>query len=63
MKIKRTGPAVDVPALGLVDVKPGDEVEVSDEAAVGFDGQSGWEPVSEKQVPAAKRAASEKGEK
>ena len=33
-KFKRTGPPVDVPALGLVDVDTGAVVEVADPAVV-----------------------------
>ena len=33
-KFKRTGPPVDVPALGLVDVETGAVVEVTDPAVV-----------------------------
>jgi hypothetical protein len=37
---------VDVPRLGLVDVQPGDVVEVADkDAADGLEGQDIWEPV------------------
>ena len=47
MKFKFTGPEpVDVPRLGLVDVQPGDVVEVADkDLAEGLKGQSNWEPV------------------
>jgi hypothetical protein len=37
---------VDVPALALVDVQPGDVVDVSDkDVAAGLAGQAQWEPV------------------
>lgn len=40
---------VDVPALGLVDVEPGQTVEVQDSSvADGMDGSSIWEPVTKK---------------
>ena len=46
-KFKFVGPEpVDVPALRLVDVQPGDVVEVADKSvAEGLRGQSVWEPV------------------
>lgn len=40
--------AVDVPALRLVDVQPGQVIEVNDADAVGLDGQSQWKPVRAK---------------
>lgn len=44
-----TGPdPVDVPGLALVDVQPGQVVEVTDEQAVGLDGQPQWKPVRAK---------------
>lgn len=45
MKFKRVGSTVDIPSLGLVGVEAGAEIEVSDDAAEGFVGQSGWKPV------------------
>lgn len=37
---------VDVPALRLLDVQPGDVVDVADKAvAEGLKGQSNWKPV------------------
>lgn len=37
---------VDVPALGLVDVEPGQVVDVDDKnLAAGLTGQASWEPV------------------
>lgn len=57
-KYKRTGDAVDVPALGLVNVTTGTTVEASPEVADGLDGQTGWEHVPDpKRVAAGKKAA------
>jgi hypothetical protein len=40
---------VDVPALRLVDVQPGDVVDVDDkDLAAGLAGQASWEPVRAK---------------
>lgn len=37
---------VDVPALALLDVQPGDVVDVDDKnVAAGLSGQAQWEPV------------------
>lgn len=61
-KFKRTGPPVDVPALGLVDVKTGQEIEVDDaDVAAALTAQKKvWSPVHSK--PAAKSAAEKKSE-
>jgi hypothetical protein len=55
-KFKRTGDPVDVPALGLVDVTKGTQIEVPPE--VDLDGQDGWEHIPDpKRSAAAKKAA------
>lgn len=61
-KFKRTGPPVDVPALGLVGVETGQEVEVTDPAvAKALTAQANaWKPVHNK--PVAKQAAEKKSE-
>ena len=59
-KFKFTGDGpVDVPVLGLVDVQPGQVVEVEDPAvADGIDSSSVWEHVPDpKRSKAAKKAA------
>jgi hypothetical protein len=57
-KFKRTGDPVDVPALGLVDVSAGTEVEAPAEVADGLDGQDGWEHIPDpRRSAAAKKAA------
>lgn len=63
-KFRRTGPAVDVPALGLVDVTPGTHVEVNDpDVAAGLHGQDGWEHLPDpERSKAAKKAAATREE-
>jgi hypothetical protein len=50
---------VDVPSLHLVDVQPGDVVEVENPAlSEGLDGQANWEHIPDPQrSKAAKKAA------
>lgn len=50
---------VDVPALGLVDVAKGTQVEVSDpDVSAGLDGQDIWEHIPDpERSKAAKKAA------
>lgn len=38
---------VDVPALNLLGVEPGDVVEADGDVAAGLDGQAIWEPVKQ----------------
>lgn len=59
-KFKNTSDGlVDVPALGLVDVEPGQTVEVADPAVSdGMDGSDIWEHIPDpKRSKAAKKAA------
>lgn len=59
-RFKRTGPPVDVPVLGLVDVATGQTVEVDDpEISEKFEGQADvWEHIPDPQrSKAAKKAA------
>ena len=57
-KFQGDGPT-DVPALGLVDVSPGQVVEVEDPAvSEGLDGSEAWEHIPDPQrSKAAKKAA------
>lgn len=49
---------VDVPALGLVDVEPGQVVEVEADLTESFDGSDSWEHIPDpKRSAAAKKAA------
>ena len=49
MKFKRIGADVDVPALGLVDVKFGDVVDATGDTAISLKSQPDvWEPVPSK---------------
>lgn len=55
---------VDVPALALVGVEPGREVEVEDPAlSDGLDGQANWEHIPDpERSKAAKKAAANRDE-
>lgn len=60
MKFKYVGPldAVDVPDLGLVGVKRGDQVEATGPAAESLSRQDTWQRVAPpKKTAAAKKAA------
>lgn len=62
-KFKRTGDAVDVPALGLVDVTKNTIVEVPADLVDGFEGREDWEHIPDpKRSAAAKKAAETKSE-
>lgn len=56
MKIKYAGPfPVDVPALGALAVKPGDVVDVKDEATAESLLRQGWAPADKPAEALAKK--------
>lgn len=64
MKFKYAGPldAVDVPELGLVDVKRGQQVEATGAIATSLNAQADWQRVDTPKRPPRKAAAKKKTE-
>lgn len=62
MKLKYVGPfeAVDVPALGLVDVKRGSTVEATGDVAKSLLAQDAWQRVAPPKKTTAKKTAAKK---